>query len=506
MSSLLVCDDEKWIREGIAGAIDWASLGIDTILTARDGLGAVEMVREKKPDIVITDIKMPNFSGLEMIEAVRETVDPRRIIVISGFSDFEYARTALKLGVSDYLLKPVNEDALREAVEKCLDAVREDESILRRFRSAGLDRLTLWLKHIDAQPPDRDILLSGFGIDTEETPFVRAGICRRPDCSSREFSPETMMTGAVEGSRTRYLLFQPSATEYACLFFKARQGAHDAPRASALMSGVFRGNLPEMTEAASFTGEGGWTRFEDGWLSYNQAETALLYNLVYAKQHTFIYDELCGRREKPLAADFRSVKPVVLLANRRFAGYRAWVEEIFGIINGGAEQINPRDLIAFFSSLVSGIGRVWELEDGELRVIRDEIETAWRQEDLHKKLVLLPERLPPERQVGVKRNFLQALDYIEKHYSRPLTMAGTARALRLNASYFSKMFGECAGESFLKYLTRRRMEKAKVLLRESSEKIYEISEKVGYADYRVFSKNFREYAGICPAGFRNRVV
>jgi two-component system response regulator YesN len=99
---------------------------------------------------------------------------------------------------------------------------------------------------------------------------------------------------------------------------------------------------------------------------------------------------------------------------------------------------------------------------------------------------------------------MQALDYIEKHYSEPLTM--TAHALQLNASYFSKMFGECAGEPFLEFLTRYRMEKAMVLLRESNEKIYEISEKVGYSDYRVFSKNFGKYAGISPAGFRNRIV
>lgn len=505
MSSLLVCDDEKWIREGIAGAIDWASLGIDTILTARDGASAVEIVRGQKPDIVITDIRMPNLSGLEMIEAIRETICPNRIIVISGFSDFEYARTALQLGVSDYLLKPVNEDALRGAVEKCLNAVREDEFALRLRKEAGLDRLTLWLNHIDAQISGLDVLLSGFGIDAEKTPFVRAGICR-PDFSRGLFpAHQTPVTGAVEESGAAYLLFQPSASEYACLFFRDR--STDLKTCdTGLMGRVFYGNLPGITEAGSFTGEGGWTRLEDGWVSYNQAEAALLYNLIYAKRHTFIYDELRGRREKPLTADFRVSKPVVLLANRRFAGYRAWVEEIFGVINGGAEQINPRDLIAFFSSLVSGIGRLWELDDGELQAIREEIETAWRQEDLYRKLLFLPERLPPERQVGVKRNFLQALDYIEKHYSRPVTMAGTACALQLNASYFSKMFSECAGEPFLKFLTRYRMEKAKELLRESNGKIYEISEKVGYADYRIFSKNFKEYAGISPAGFRSRIV
>jgi two-component system response regulator YesN len=68
------------------------------------------------------------------------------------------------------------------------------------------------------------------------------------------------------------------------------------------------------------------------------------------------------------------------------------------------------------------------------------------------------------------------------------------------------MFSKCAGESFIKYLTKYRMEKAKTLLRESNEKIYEISDHVGYADYRVFSKNFREYAGVSPAEYRNRIV
>jgi hypothetical protein len=142
------------------------------------------------------------------------------------------------------------------------------------------------------------------------------------------------------------------------------------------MDYVFYENLPETTKANSFIGEGGWTHLEDGWVSYSQAETTLLYNFIYAKKHNFIYDELCCRREKPLTADFQLSKPVVLLANRHFAEYRAWVEGIFRVINSNAAQINPRDLIAFFSSLVSSIDRVWELDDGELQTICDGIRTT----------------------------------------------------------------------------------------------------------------------------------
>jgi YesN/AraC family two-component response regulator len=226
MSKLLVCDDEKWIREGISAVIDWASLGIDTILTARDGFSAVKMVHEQNPDIVITDIKMPNFSGLEMIEAIRKTIDPSHIIVISGFSDFVYARTALKLEVSDYLLKPINEDVLREAVKKCLNVIREDELAVHKIMSAGLDRLNLWLNHVDSQPPDWDILLSGFSIDAERTPFIRAGICRQPDFSQRLSSAKQMTkTGVIKGAsvRKKHFLFQSSAAEYVCLFFRIVQ-------------------------------------------------------------------------------------------------------------------------------------------------------------------------------------------------------------------------------------------------------------------------------------------
>jgi two-component system response regulator YesN len=506
LSKLLVCDDEKWIREGICKVIDWASIGIDTILTARDGFSALEIIKKEKPDIVITDIRMPNFSGLELIEAIREIVNPKHIIVISGFSDFEYARTALKLGVSDYLLKPINEDALRQAAGKCLDAVWEEELAGRKLRSAGLDRLNLWLNHSDGEPLNEDIFLSEVGIHAKETSFVIAGICRQSYRGNRgEVLKQVIKSGNYEvgPGDGKYLLFQLHASEYICLFFSSHSSEKQFPA-----DRIFLENIPESDEKNSFIGLGGSVRLEDAWISFGQAETALMYSLIYSKQRIFIYGDLCSRRERSLdvLADFHLSKPVVFLVNHFFGKYKAWVDGIFNSINSNAEKINPKDLIDFFTALVSSIGRIWELEDGELQIFRRGIETAWQQEELYKKLISLPQKLPLERNVGIKRSFLQALDYIEKHYSQHLTMAHTAKALELNASYFSKLFSECAGEPFLKFLTRYRMEKAKILLRESNEKIYEISEKTGYADYRIFSKNFKEYAGVSPSDFRNRIV
>ncbi|MBZ4665140.1 response regulator [Mahella sp.] len=132
---LLIADDEYFIRQGLA-TLDWASLGIDEVLTAEDGLSAKQILSVQNIDIVITDIKMPGLSGLEISDYIKHNNLNTKVIILSGFSDFEYARHAITANVFSYLLKPINLDELMDVTRKAIEEIeyeRQKEEIISRY-------------------------------------------------------------------------------------------------------------------------------------------------------------------------------------------------------------------------------------------------------------------------------------------------------------------------------------------------------------------------------------
>lgn len=133
---LLIADDEPAIRLGLVDSVDWAELGIDRVLSAGDGLEALALCQSERPEIVITDIRMPGLDGLELGERLAGLYHPVRVVILSGYSEFSYAQSAVKLGAIDYMLKPVNIDELKKRVGECAAQLRSDLN-----RSGALDRL-----------------------------------------------------------------------------------------------------------------------------------------------------------------------------------------------------------------------------------------------------------------------------------------------------------------------------------------------------------------------------
>jgi two-component system response regulator YesN len=498
MLKILVCDDEKWIREGIATVIDWASMGIGKVLQARNGRQAADIVKTEKPDVVITDIRMPDFSGIDLIEEIKETVNPKYIIVISGFSDFEYARTSIRLGVSDYLLKPINERSLCEAVRKCLNARNEEEFRTKRLRQGAIRNLNSWLNHGTDGSFDIEDFSKEFGIDGEK--FTCAKVCRCRRETALKNSDRDMFffrTGILEPKEEiTYLLFRNKDEEVGLLF-------STGSRREIAVTKLFAEE-----GKTCIVGEGEWVRTGEAWISGRQSSQVLRYALLYPERCLFRQGELAGRREKSLDTfeEFHLTQPVVLLVNRHFIRYKNRIDAMFKRMDESAGEINPGELMDFFMTLTHTVGHLWNMDSLEYHEFCDELASVWRRDVLYKKLVSLPWKLDLDKKIGINRNYLQALEHIEKNYSKSLTMTQTAVALELSPSYFSRMFSHCAGESFMKYLTRLRMEKAKTMLKLNNEKIYEIAEKVGYTDYRIFSKHFREYSGVSPSDFRNNIV
>jgi two-component system response regulator YesN len=130
--AMIVTDDELWIRERLINSINWEEIGVTVIGQASDGEEALEICKILKPDIVLTDIRMPVISGLEFVQALKESSVNSKIIIVSGYDDFSYAQKAIKLGVFDYILKPVENSEITDIVKRCIRQIAQ-ESVGRKF-------------------------------------------------------------------------------------------------------------------------------------------------------------------------------------------------------------------------------------------------------------------------------------------------------------------------------------------------------------------------------------
>jgi two-component system response regulator YesN len=130
MIRVVIIEDEVLVKKGLMLTTDWESFGCEVVGEASNGIEGVEVITRLRPDIVITDIRMPGMDGIQMIEALIDKVGAEYII-ISGYSEFEYARQAVKLGVKDYLIKPINDDELADAIKKACNSVLDKHKINR---------------------------------------------------------------------------------------------------------------------------------------------------------------------------------------------------------------------------------------------------------------------------------------------------------------------------------------------------------------------------------------
>jgi two-component system response regulator YesN len=124
---MLIVEDERWEREGLLDFLDWSGMGIEIVGAAKDGIEGLELALQLKPDIVITDIKMPGLDGLELSKRIKEKLVHTRIVILTGFGEFDFARQAIQYSVSGYVLKPVEEEDMHSVISKVLRELDQDQ-------------------------------------------------------------------------------------------------------------------------------------------------------------------------------------------------------------------------------------------------------------------------------------------------------------------------------------------------------------------------------------------
>ena len=138
MYKALIVDDEKLIRDGMKRAIPWETIGIGAVFLAQSGAEALSIIREHKPEILITDIRMHGMTGLDLIAQAKELTPDIKVMVLTGYDEFEYARRSIKLNVNDFFLKPIDEKVFISAIRKQVEAISETKSVSSKYRARAV--------------------------------------------------------------------------------------------------------------------------------------------------------------------------------------------------------------------------------------------------------------------------------------------------------------------------------------------------------------------------------
>ena len=542
MLKTFLVEDEVVIREMIKKMIPWEQYGFELAGEASDGEMALPLILKSKPDLLITDIKMPFMDGLTLCKLVKKELPDIKIVILSGYDDFNYAKQAINIGVEDYLLKPITKNAFIERLEEIHNRYEHEKTQKEYYekfklemqeyeRNASRDffeslvRADFDLEEIyrRADRLNLDIVAEAYNI-----------LIFTPDASDSSYNSsegysdwEAEVHKKIENyflSHPVAMLFRHQVFSYAILV----KGQRD----------TIKKNTCECVEAIQKIMEE--TRANVDWFvavgeeadrlsrikqSYHTAARTYAFRYLY-DGHILYYNML--EQVKENSAD-TSKTEAVQLKNVNINALNPEILQKF-LSSGLEDEVDsfvhdyfhaigrePMESLVFRNYVVLNVRfcvlsflKKIGYDDTELSreetddVVKKtsqstEASVAYAEEVLKRAIAIRDENAGSQNRSVLK----QAIDFIDGHYmDEEISLNRVAHAANVSANHFSALFSQNMGQTFIEYLTSLRMDKAKELLRCTSKRSSEIAGEVGYKDAHYFSYLFKKTQGMTPSEYR----
>ena len=516
MYKILIVDDEKMIRMGMKNAIDWMKIGIDEVFTAASGNEALEILKKEEPQIMVTDIQMTEMTGLELIKAAREVVPELRVIVLTGFDNFEYARQSLRLQVQDFFLKPIDEDDLSDAIEKQLKEIKkledEEKEQARLWRSQGSVaqmRLEQCMRNLVHEKNNKEmqlnILQKDFRFDIKQKMsliLLEQGMYAesRDDGKFRAMSVKNVCMSMID-SRNMGITFTDEDGTIAIVCFEKDDGDSVLEKTEEL-SDVLKDEFeckPKITVGSTVQG------FENLVISYNDAR----YLLEHERENIQdIIQTMGAQNKKKMFWDIYSELRNIMISN---IGNTALVMKAFNTFSKATESYNlsPTIVRRCCFEIASSLSFAYmedsgEMSDGKLDALSKSLASAGREEACEITRMFI-DQIPGNEEENVHYIISNAKQYIDEHLAEDISVSSIATNLYITPNYFSRLFKRITGEGCNEYIVRKRIEKARSLLETTSIKTGKIAMMVGYRDTNYFSLAFKKHTGKSPTKYREEM-
>ncbi len=539
MIDIIIVDDEKSIREGMATSIPWEEHGINVSAIASSASEALDLIDTYMPNVVITDISMPDMSGLDLLEIINRTYPNIKVILISGYRNFEYARRAVTNNAFCYLTKPLVQQTL---VDKVLEAKKQiDEKIrevslndnIRRklrenimvlkdnfFRMLMEGKLRQKSEIIDrAITTEIDIDYNNFVVCLAE--FELASSQKKLNMYDFSFYKAAIMSTMEQKLEDIYKCYTFNLDNRIGLLVCSKQKIQRdflISRLQDVKSWVNKNMGFSLSVGVGNT----CGSIEKVTLSYISAIDAMLYRVILGKN--VVVDaqlKIKATKEKIVVDDFdnilktREEDMVLALRNKSHASVKEIIDQIMQSSKHiVANDVRQKERIAFLLSVFL-IRIIYSLEITNYRFYNKEndlynsINELISIDDMRNFLISIIKEITQaiEESDSKQNNFLvnKGLRYIKESVYEDVSLVTIAERLQIHPNYLSKIFKQVTDESFTDHVIRYKMNEAKKLLKSTNDKVYEISDKLGYKDVAHFTKLFKKHFGISPTEYRQLI-
>jgi two-component system response regulator YesN len=522
----MVVDDEPVVRRGIRESIDWKSHDVVIVAEAGDGETATRLALEQRPDVIIADIRMPKRNGIEFAKTVKRECPNTHVVMLSGYADFAYAQEAVRLGATDYLLKPVGADQLVELISRIRDELCHVAEAHREHRNRTLHQERIV----------EDLLLN----DPQSAVAEDGNLARLLDLTE---TADALIVAVVELDETgQYVHPEQGSHRLASVQQFAEMlldhFANLGGAASRLDSGRVAGIVPahdETSEAISslcIAAREDAETYEVGTVTiglsrvhahtnritpaFQEALQAVRSKAYLGTGRTIRYREAIETACVPLEYPTKSEAELVHAlreADQRAVrdtadSLAAWLKEQRADI----EPVQQVVLRVYFACVhaVNELGIATDqvvetdppphIQVQRCRTYRDV--STW----LRERCSALAEHVRQQHTTPYRHFVARATRYIEENYRIGVTLHDVAEEVCVTPNYLSRMFHEQTGRTFKQWLHDVQIREAKQLLESTALKTYEIAREVGYRDYKYFSRTFRKLVGCSPGEYRDRVA
>lgn len=542
MLKIFLAEDEVVVRETIKRMIPWEELGFELVGEAADGEMALPLLIRQQPDLLITDIKMPFMDGLTLARLAKKEIPGLKVVILSGYDDFNYAKQAIGIGVEDYLLKPITKNALIERLSEIRSRYEHEktqkeyyEKFQREMQAyeknssrdffealvgGSMDMMEVYKR---AEKLGLDIVAEAYNVLIFTMNCDEDFSGQRDEYSSWEAESLELLENFFAGHSSA-MLFQSNIFSYGVLLKGQRETIEENTRASVDEIRKILSRQDGRREWFLAVGQS-VDRLSQIQKSYHTASRAFSQRYLY-DENILYYDEMetmehpGGQAETEDNAylqkvDVNALNPAILqkfLSNGLQEETENFVKDYFYAIGQEPmESLVFRNYVILnvrFSviSFIKGLGcDTNEMESADTEEVLAESGKNMESAIAYaKKMISQAIEIRDQNSGNKNRSILKtAVDFIDSHYmDEEISLNTVANVANVSSNHFSALFSQNMGQTFIEYLTTLRMNKAKELLRCTGMRSSEIAGEIGYKDAHYFSYLFKKTQGMTPSDYR----
>ena len=533
MYRILLVDDEILVRDAIKENIDWKGMDCELVGDCENGKEAAEFVKEHPVDIVLTDILMPYMDGMELSNFLHDNYPEIVIVIFSGFGEFEYAKKAIQYGVSEYLLKPVTAMELTGVIEKMkkkveqqrlektkMDVLTQNSEKYRKnkqmIRSKNIEALVNCTTDVNASIER----LEDMGIDISAAAYrvalfdidLYSGMYQLDTEKQQESALMAFVLFNISDeivTRENAGIAYQEGNNRVCILFMGNRSREFSREIQEICQEIQK-KVKEVIGIEASAGIGGWVRNPgDTIQSHNQAEKAI--ELRYLLGGNLLIDTETLNPERSISLQ----QPLSDMVDGIKKGNEAEMNQALSVMKSEIKKarVDKSQACVCLQMILRHAGSCWEAlssENEDLFHKREILMGRVTEQKTFKEAFKMAEdyvhevfeRCSSLNSSSGQKQAVLAMEYIRQHYNEPeLGLNDICSYLNIGTSYFSTIFKEATGGTFLEFLSKTRMEKAKELLEQTALKNYEIAEKVGFSDPHYFGISFKKMTGKTPTEY-----